>query len=458
MEYCETSKGSRIKVALSDEELQLPAIDDLCNKYFDWLKLSKEAVGGRKTRSANRRADTILEEIISFKLPPIRLEPLSVSPIKMVSTQQSGSTKTSMDGESDNSSVGSSSGPSLTRTLRPRCRTPSVSRQPQTSPSTPTQQSLRAHLKKNIDSNGSSVLSAALNQQHPSVSVTKIRQLLRADSAQKKRDEEKERQERIRMDRKAKEERAEAQKKQLLEERAITAKLKREQRLLHAAEVRRAREKSRLQQKLLEDQVRKAQQQANEMMTETTHSQNQTTQPEPIKRTESKQKQVDQEKRRLDEQQNQRAEQQVAEVAAKKTKAKPQHHQQQPQSQSQPLQPLPKAHKLDETFKKPQDDADNIDISVHDETTDETKSKTVMIAAWAKTPYFREAVIAQFSKPADELLEQAKEIFSVVKLPVDLKMIFGEDNAVNNRYLCRTSSAIWSPPRGGMKRTRISDH
>lgn len=428
MDYCETGSSARVRVLLTDEELQLAAVDDLCNKYFDWLKLSKESAGGRKTRSANRRVDTIFDEIMSFKLPPIKLRSISlVSPIKTV---QSNSTKSSIDGDSESSSVGSSG--QNTRTLRPRCRTPSVSRQPLTIPSTPTQQSIRAHLKKNIDSGGSSVLSAALNQQHPSVNFTKIRQLYRADSAQKKREEERERQERLRQDRKAKEERAEAQKKQLLEERAITAKLKREQRLLHAAEVRKAREKARLQQKMKEEQVKKA---SNHIPVVETTETNHVPDPVPSQtapQTKEKQKQ------KSDEDDT--------------PKQNPQELLESQQNVAKPIESLAKAHKLDETFKKPSNDQNNIDISVHDETTDE-KTKGTMIAPWAKASELRDAIIKQYSKPEAELLKQALELFMGVKLPVDLDEIFGPYNAVNNRYLCRTSSAVWSPPNRALKRT-----
>ena len=398
---------SRFKVMLTDEELGLPAIDDLCNKFYDFLKATKEtAPSGRKTRSVakttNRRADQLFEEIMAFKLPPTRLRP--TSPISHQATATASSLST--DRDSQGSSVSSNNEPqACTRTSPPGCGTPSVSRKPQAiQPSTPTQQNIRAHMKKNIDSGSSNVLTAALNQKHPSVSVTKIRQLLRAESAQKKREEEGERQERLRVDRKAKEERAEAQKKQLLVERAITAKQKREQRLLHAAEVRKARQ----QQKISEEQKMRDEQKFVE-----------------------EQKAAKEQVKKLDTQQNNNL------------------NQQKQQQKAPQAEPQEKNHKLDETYN---DQQNNIDISVHDETTDTQKTQVPQVATWAKAPHLRDAVINQFSKGERELLKIARSIFQEVELPVDLQKIFG-GKSVNNKLLCRTSSAVWSPQNRPMKRS-----
>lgn len=437
---------AHVRVILTDEELQLPAIDDLCNKYFDWLKLSKEATEGRKTRAANRRADAIYDEIMAFKLPPVSMTPLQTIPPPPSTNgiQENGnSTKSSVGGDSEGSSVTSVASSSTSgRVLRPRCRTPSVSRKQEASPSTPVHQSIRANLKKNPDSNSSSVLSAALNQQHPSVSVTKIRQLLRADSAQKKREEEKERQERLRLDREAKEKRAETQKKLLLEERAVTAKMKREQRLLHAAEVRKAREKAKIELKLreglpnvskldLEKPKPPPQQQQQPQKQQQSHKhQSQPQQNGPtVKPSEPPQKQKDDQ----------------AQTKACKVE----------DASKKPLEEESnKPRKLDETFQKPADEHDNIDISVHDETTDEPTKKVNAVASWAKAPHLRDLVVAQFKKLEEQILKEAFELFGGVKLPVDLEQIFASHKLPSNkRYLARTSSACWTPPHKPLKRT-----
>lgn len=437
---------THIRVLLTEDELQLSAIDDLCNKYSDWLVLSKESAGGRKTRAANRRVDTIYEEIMAFKLPPIKIRTHQVSPSKpsMKSIIQgtssvSSSAKSSVDG-SEGSSISSSE--PRGRTLRPRSRTPSVTRQPQSAPSTPTHQSIRAAMKKTPDS--ANVLSAALNQQHPSVSVTKIRQLLRADSAQKKREEEKERSEQVRLQRKAKEERAEAQKKQLLEERAVTAKQKREQRLLHAAEVRKAREKARIEQKLKEEQAKKVHNN-HTIANETIDSNNQESdQKHQINGESNKIKPVFQLMKdpRLDKS-NKKKEIETKVVKDVETSK---------QQETIPEEPA-KQMKANETFQKIPEELNNIDISVCDETTEEQRKHPQPIATWAKAPGLREAIVAQYSRPESALLRQAMDIFGGVKLPVVLEEIFGPSQAVIRRYLCRTSSAVWSTPHRPIKRT-----
>lgn len=399
------------KVQLSDEELGLHLFDDLNEKLKEWCRLSKESTSGRKTRAANRRADAMFDEIVSFKFPPVIL-PFNTDNTQP-STQENGhSTNYSTGDDSEASTTASSS--TTGRVLRPRCRTPSVSRKREASPSTPAHRSIRANMKKSPDSNSSNVLSAALNQQHPSVSVTKIRQLLRADSAQKKREEEKERQERTRLERKAKEERAEAQKKLLLEERAVTAKLKREQRLLHAAEVRKAREKAKIEQKLKEGfpNISKIEPEKSK------HRPPDTPQRQP---------------QRQQPQQQQRVEQVVKNPVLEAQQDKP--------------------RRLDETFQKPTDGPDNIDISVQDETCDEHPKKVHAVAAWAKAPHLRDLVVAQFSKKGLDLVEQAFKLFGGVKLPVDLEKIFESHKLPHRKYLPRTSSAVWTPPHKPLKRT-----
>jgi hypothetical protein len=435
---------AHVRVLLTDEELQLPSIDDLCNKYFDWLKISKESAGGRKTRAANRRADAIFDEIMAFKLPPVTMIQPQALPTSTVALHENGnnSTKNSIGGDSDGSSVASSGTHTTGRILRPRCRTPSVSRKQEASPCTPTHQSIRANMKKTLDSaNSANVLSAALNQQHPSVSVTKIRQLLRADSAQKKREEEKERQERVRLERKAKEERAEAQKKQLLEERAVTAKMKREQRLLHAAEVRKAREKAKIEQKLREgipnisriepEKVPKQQQPQQQLQQPQQNQQHQQQHDEPTvkpcKKDEAPQKKVDEYQTKT----------QKVEDANKKPVEEP------------PAKP----RKLDETFQKPAEEQDNIEITEHDETNEEPTKKVDAVAAWARAPKLRDLIVAQFKKLEEEIIKEAFEIFGGVELPVDLEQIFASHKISNKKYLARTSSAVWTPPHKPLKRT-----
>lgn len=398
-----------IKVCLTDEELQLTAIDELLNMYTDWLTKSKESAGGRKTRAANRKAENIYEDIMAFKLPPIKIQTNATVPPEPQAAVNNNhcSAKSSID-NSEASSLTSSE--SRGRTLRPRSRTPSGSKNSHAVPSTPTQQSIRAAMKKNPDSaNSANVLSAALNQQHPSVSVTKIRQLLRADSAQKRREEELERSEQARLQRKAKEERAEAQKKQLLEERAITAKLRREQRLLHAAEVRKAREKTKTEQKLKEVQQKTKEPSLNASQT--------------IKKKDSEVRIV----------------KEVPQIK--------------PKEPVELKEPSKQTNKANETFQKVPDGQNNIDISICDETTDEKRKNPQPIAAWAKVPGLRDAIVTQFSKPEADIQQKAMSIFGGVKLPVALVEIFGKEQAVNSRYYSRTSSAVWSTPARPSKRT-----
>lgn len=442
---------THVKVLLTEDELQLPAIDGLLNMYNDWLSLSKESASGRKTRAANRRADTIYEEIMAFKMPPIKIQANPPSPSKPSIKASQGigsnnsSAKSSVDG-SEPSSLASSE--PRGRTLRPRSRTPSGTRQPQAVPSTPTQQSIRAAMKKTPDStNSANVLSAALNQQHPSVSVTKIRQLLRADSAQKRREEEKERFEQVRLQRKAKEERAEAQKRQLLEERAVTAKFKREQRLLHAAEVRRAREKMKIEQKLKEEQAKKFQSNhtcINENLDHANYSSDYNSQMNGPKEA-PKQKEKP------------RSKEPSLDVNHKKKESESKVIKEVPSVKQKELvemeKPVKQPNKANETFQKGTEELNNIDISVCDETADEQRKNPQAIAAWAKAPGLREAIVAQFSKPEPVLLKEAMSIFHGVKLPVALEEIFGPNQAVIKRYMCRTSSAVWSTPHRPIKRT-----
>lgn len=407
--YDQTNQGSRVRLVLTDEELGLPSIDDLCDKYLEWLRVSKECEG-RKTRSANRRADQLYDEIIAYKVPPIKL---NHAPI-----HQTNGLCNSLSSGSVNSSVASDSSQSLTRSLRPRSRTPEVqnqlptkqrSRTPElqnkrqnTTPSTPSNQRIRAHMKQASDGS-SNVLSAAINQQHPSVSATKIRLALRADSAQKRHEEEQRERERLRIDRKAKEERAEAQKKQILEERAINAKKKREERLLHAAEVRKAREEARkLEKQKKEQEVRKAQHQA---------------QAQPQAQVQPQQIQ-------------------------------PQECQGQ---NSHPAPPQPKEQTLNETFKKPTGNTDNIEIIICDQSNDD-QERVQQVAAWARAPYLRDALVKQFTRAQKlENLERFKKIIPALALPVQLEKIFG--SSIGTRHIVRTSSAVWSPVHKSLKRS-----
>lgn len=423
---------TRIKIILTDEELQFPVIDELIAKYKEWCILNKENGASRKTRAANRRPDALYDEIMATKIPPIRVDP---DPVKICHMESS------VDSDADSSSTNRPT----TRSLRSRSRTPTQTRtQPKrqaATPSTPRNQRIRAHLRQPPSGDpsaggSSSVLTAALNQQHPSVSVNKIRQLLRADSAQKKRNEEKERQERLMLDRKAKEERAEAQKKQLLEERAVTAKMKREQRLLHAAEVRKAREEAKLQQKLREQEAKRLQALAateaeNENVDETIV-------PNRIEAATLKEAGIDIEKNKPDKTQ----EDESSDETLKK--------------QQQQAQDKFKNPDMNATFKKPADDVNNIDISVHDETTEDQNDKAPLTASWARAPHIRDALIKQFSKSDEERLKEVKSIFPQVILPVDLPQIFGSNKAVHAKYLSRTSSAVWTPPNRYRKRSRVS--
>lgn len=373
------------KVLLTYEELQLPAIDEFHTKFSEWMAISKES----KTRAANRRADLLYEELMSFKMPPIE--------IKNVKTKSSPAP--SIDTSVDSEDLSSSSRP-ITRSLRSRSRTPT------TTPCTPTHQRIRTNMKQGASGNS--------HNNQVSASASKLRQQLRADSAQKKREEEKERNERLLLDRKVKENRAEAQKKQLLEERAINAKKKREQRLQHAAEVRKAREeqKQKQKQKLLEQQQR-------EIQAENTP---------PVKPT----------------------------PPQKTSKSQEPHNSHQIQQKTDAVPPPTDNH--NETFNKPSEVVNNIDIVICDDSGVEQKEKVPVVAAWARAPHLREALIKQFTKPYSETLkkEVLGKIIKVAKLPVDLEQILGPNNAVGGRHMVRTSSAVWSPPNRPSKRSSSS--
>lgn len=411
---------SHLKIFLNDEELQMPYIEELIGKFEEWIKITNEgATKGRKTRSANRRVDNLYQEIMDYKIPPIKLEP--PSPVREVP-----SSCQSVDTSSDSSSISKP-----TRSLRPRARTPDTL-------TTPTHQRIRP---KQPASGGSSVLSAAINNMHPSVSATKIRQLLRADSAQKKRSEEKERQERLLVDMKAKEERAEAQKKQILEERAVTAKLKREQRLLHAAEVRRAREvaKATQKQKAAQALLLQQQQQIQQQMQQQQLQQQQ----QQLQQQKQQQQVQNQQQQNFKQQQNHLASDKKSNYLTP----------QKPVTKSQDTPQIIPA-KLNETFKKPTEDVNNIEITIQDETTDSVqKEKAAATAVWTRAPHLREALVKQFNKSDEERQREVLELFSFVPLPVALEKIFPGNKAVNTRYLCRTSSAVWTPPHKGLKRT-----
>lgn len=411
MDYCETAQGVRIRSILTDEELGLTALDELESKVIGWVQYSKENPSGRTTRSANRNADILYKEIMDFELPGIQLKKtllLQHENSKHNNRSQLNTTSDSSDRDSHASSQGS-----IVRNLRSRTRsaqsnvasTPSGKKAiPKKEMCTPQNQKIRS--VKQPASSGSSVLSAAMNQQHPSVSMTKTRQLLRADSVQKKREEEKKRQERMMQDRKEKEARAEAQKRQILEERAISTKQKREERLLHAAELRKRKEAELTQRKLQEE----AKQQE-------------------IKQEKEKAKLVLQQKIQMHQQQTQKA---IAEANEKEGREL---------TENQAL-----AH---ETFNKNTYNENNIDIVIAEETQEESKEQAPVSAAWARAHLLRDALIAQYSESKEQRRERMRNIFPSVKLPVELEEIFGP----KSRNICRTSSAIWSPPQRPIKRT-----
>lgn len=503
------------KLSLKDEDIHLPALKELINKYKEWHALSLDNLEGRQTRSSNRKADKLYDEIMQYKAKPITVVHdieqdinyiKSIAGVKKTSNGSSNlhiksndnnnhggrtlrARAPSVDIDSDDDSSASSSRP-ITRSLRQRCRTPQQNTQPPprtntrqlTSPCTPQNQRIRPKLK-HPPSSGSSgnstqtnVLNAALNLQHPVVSVTKIRQLLRQDSAQKKKEEQKERQERLMTDRKAKEERAEAQKKQLLEERAVNAKLKREQRLNNAAELRKKREEAKIEQKIKEERAKVlAQMKATttkQVAKECKHEElspnlDVSTNNEPQERTEpiyikSKHTQINHKK--------------IDNLEKQMTKPTPPNRTPQtpvPSTSKQVPKPDPpekqisveqsnttfnkQQQKHNETFKKPNPEyIDNIDISIKDETTDEDHEKKGKepVASWVERHYFREALIKQFDKPEEERRRDIKKIFPSVHMPIKLEEIFPTTRSGQAKYLVRTSSAVWTPPPNkGMKRT-----
>lgn len=449
MDY-EANQKSAMRLILTDEELQMPLIDELYEKYRDWISLSKES----KTRSANRKADILYDQIMSFKLLPIEL-----ASVKVVAPTKTQSVDSSADSDDD-----SSVSRPITRSLRQRCRTPQQPSKPITrqaaSPCTPQNQRIRSNMKtpsgkSSSGSSSSNVLTAALNQQHPSVSVTKIRQLLRADSAQKKREEEREKHERMMLDRKAKEERAEALKKQLLDERAANAKLRREQRLQNAAEVRKKREEARIQQKIKEERAKKlAQIHVPDVPTDE-ETNEQRHKPTPPSKPDTKQHPICQESKAHDNEHQEVASNKLHQTFTNpKTNGKTDNKSQQVHSQSPNEQPNQIPTSLNDTFKKPNQEIDNIEISIHDETTDEqTKNSVHTTAGWTRAPHLREALIKQFSKTDMERQKEIRQIFAPVRLPVELDKIFGADKAAVARYMKRTSSAQWTPPNRAMKRT-----
>lgn len=499
MAYFETGDGIQIKALLTDEELGLPALDDLVHKYYNWVKLAKEAKGGRKTRSANRKGDILYEEIMAFKLPPIKVHKLA-TPVKSTSNDSKDTNygkamntpeTSTMDSDSDTST---SSRP-ITRSLRSRSRTPTLQQQPVVTNSaqkaklnqsknnmcTPQNQRLRsrANIKQgsgdSANSCASSALRAALDQQHPSLSVTKLRQLYRADSAQKKREkEEKERQERIMTDRKLKEEKAEALKRQMLEQRAHNAKLRREERLNHAADVRKAREEAR---------IKKAAEEAKKLALQQQQQQLRHQQQQQQLRQEQQQKEQQQQQQSL---QNQAKNQKAAPTAIphnKQNGTKTNNHREQnqkvevnvadtattstvnnittsvasineTQEGSQHQQSQQQVEVLNETFKVPTS-TNNIDIIIQDETDDGSAEKVTHTAAWARAPYLREALIEQFSKSYDDGIECVSKVFRPLRSikNIELSEIFGKNSAVDRKYLARTSSAVWTPPNRSIKRT-----
>lgn len=474
MDQLEPNQGSAIKLILDDEELQVTAIDDLCHKYKEWLSMSKESKGGRKTRSANRKIDLIFDEIMAYKLPPIKLRPIVLSPIKTRGRAAAAAAVAAMPpnrNQSVDSSAESDDDSSIcrpiTRSLRQRCRTPQqpasrpVTRQ-LTSPCTPQNQRIRSNLrqtpsgKSSSGSSSSNVLTAALNQQHPSVTVSKIRQLLRPDSAQKKREEEKVRLqkcERMMSDRKAKEERAEHLKRQLLEERAANAKLKREQRLQNAAEVRKKREEARIQQKIEEERAKKLAQ------AHTTSAPPEKDKEDQPTKAQASHKQDNLPLRDKQAQQQSPPSQDTTPTEQPETANSHEVHSTQSNSQGAPdtSQSSPeKSNKvvktLNETFKKPVQEVVNIEICIQDETAEETRENNVQpTAIWTRVPHLREALIKQFSKSEDERQSDIRQVFPPVPLPVELDKIFGPSSVA--RYLKRTSSAQWTPPNRAIKRT-----
>lgn len=476
MDEDQSNQSPMVRLILTEEEYHMPLINDLCNKYKEWRMIMEESKQGRKTRSANRKADHIFDEMMAFKIPPIKPKVDLLSPIKtrgqvaaaaasaLAAVTKSHAVDSSLDSDDDSST---SSRP-VTRSLRQRCRTPQqqqTTNRPMTrqltSPCTPLNQKIRGNLRqtpsgKSASCNGSqNVLNAALNQQHPSVSVTKIRQLLRADSAQKKREEERERNERMMLDRKAKEERAEALKKQLLEERAANAKLKREQRIQSAAEVRKKREEARIQQKIKEERAKRlAQAQAaNPPMDEDTDDQNHKQQQHAPTRIESQEQQIP--KTKLIQTENAKKPNSHNQDLAQNNHKTNGISAETKQPPKQPSSNPPKGNftPLNETFKKPIQEYDNIEISIQDETTEEKGGKAQATAVWTRAPHLREALVKQFSKPKHERQMEIKRIFPPVHLPVDLEQIFGPDKAAISRYLKRTSSAQWTPPNRAIKRT-----
>lgn len=476
---------------LKEKDLHITDIADRCNKFKEWLSLQLDTENGRQTRSTIRKAEKLYNEILEFKANPIPFERRSkdAESIKLDSghrnnsnsstnsiiSQQSQparilrSRKQSSDLDSDDDSA---SLRPITRSLRQRCRTPQQNNQPSTngklntrkvtSPTTPQNQRIRPNLLQIPGSGGSSncgkldVLSAALNQQHPSVSVTKIRQLLRADSAQKKQVEQLERNEKLMLSRKNKEERAEALKKQLLEERAVKAKLKREQRLNNAAELRKQREDAKIQQRIQEEkaklqaQLKGKKQKTDKPPTYQVEANKNDVQPESVHVIHPKPNTV--------------TEPQVVTSIANTQQTKPNNIPSETKDSGNQIKSQPGAstkieqpvsNKLNETFKKPNvDQIDNIDISIKDETTEEDhREKVQPIASWTEKGVFRQALIKQFDKSDVERQSDIRKIFPKVKMPIQLEKIFPSNRIVNAKYMVRTSSAVWTPPNKGLKRT-----
>lgn len=416
-----------LKLALTRDELQIGPIQDVLNKYILFASITNEAMRAsgnstaqkRKAKTVEKQFNDLYDEIMQFKVPPIVAKQ---SALNQSSIQAQSPVRHIYSSNEESDDDGSASQRQL-RSLRSRSRskTPTVQ-------STPTHQKIRSHIKppsSAASGSSSNILSAAINLEHPTISATKIRQLLRADSAQKKQQEERERQERLKLDRKVKEERAEAQKRKIMQERADNAKLKREQRTVRAAELRKARE---AKAKCLKDEALKKQ------ATQATTEPSSPRVASPVLQPTENEKQS-----------NYQEQEHTPVKKSGKTQATPFV----PEIHSPPKKSVVLNDKKNETFVQKKE-PDNIDISVPDTTADDNREKAPQTASWARAPHLREALINQFSKPEAERRKDIKKIFPLVSLPVELVLIFGEKPG---RHLVRTSSAVWSPV-APLKRTR----
>ncbi|KAI1285902.1 Inner centromere protein [Halotydeus destructor] len=99
------------------------------------------------------------------------------------------------------------------------------------------------------------------------------------------------------------------------------------------------------------------------------------------------------------------------------------------------------------TTSKPEQQSYDISDLKSDEDTDDERQPRKALPNWARGTDFMQALTKQYSKALKYREREIRSHFQEVQLPVELGLIFkGAEKIVSSRYAKRTSSAFWSSP------------